>query len=162
MSVENRISIEIPTETLTLAAGLVTQLDRLLQPYVIALSGDEIQSLFKMSDKSISFVGKCIFYAKNNASYLPGFVNMPELEKDYKAVEDLFTILRPLNELVKSISDTAILAGSEAIASSVSIYNTVKQAEKMNVPGAKAVYDDLKKRFVKKTTPDEPEEPPQA
>lgn len=162
MSVENRISISIPAELLTQASGLINQLKTLFQPFVVALSGEEIQSLFKMSDKSISFVEKCIFYAKNNASYLPPFVDMPELEKDFKAVSDLFSVLRPLQELEKSLSDSAVLAGSEAIVSSAAIYNTVKQADKMNVPGAKAAYDDLKKRFVRKSPPDEPGLPPQS
>ncbi|MCK3686434.1 hypothetical protein [Maribellus sp. YY47] len=29
------------------------------------------------------------------------------------------------------------------------IYNSVKQAAQMNIPGAKAIFEDLKKRFMK-------------
>lgn len=37
--------------------------------------------------------------------------------------------------------------GSEAYIASLTIYNTVKQATKLNVPGADAIYQDLRERF---------------
>jgi hypothetical protein len=40
-----------------------------------------------------------------------------------------------------------MLAGSEAYIAALAYYNSVKQAAKMNVPGARAIYDDLSKRF---------------
>ena len=42
-----------------------------------------------------------------------------------------------------------MMAGSEAYIASLSYYNSVKMAAKLNVPGAKPIYDDLKKRFTK-------------
>jgi len=40
-----------------------------------------------------------------------------------------------------------MLAGSEAYVAALSFYNSVKQAAKLNVPEAKTIYEDLKKRF---------------
>ena len=52
-----------------------------------------------------------------------------------------------MNELYIAIEDTVILAGSEAYVAALSYYNAVKQAVKMNVAGAKVIYDDLRTRF---------------
>jgi hypothetical protein len=50
-----------------------------------------------------------------------------------------------------------MMAGSEAYVSALSYYNSVKTAAKMNVPGAKIIFEDLSKRFAKpnrKAVPD--------
>lgn len=44
-----------------------------------------------------------------------------------------------------------MLAGSEAYAAALSYYNSVKMASKLNVNGAKAIYEDLRKRFEHKS-----------
>jgi len=39
------------------------------------------------------------------------------------------------------------MAGSEAYIASLSFYNSAKDAAKRDIPGAKAVYEDLRLRF---------------
>ena len=41
------------------------------------------------------------------------------------------------------------LSGSEAYVASLAFYNSVKQAAKINIPGAKAISEDLKLRFTR-------------
>jgi hypothetical protein len=41
------------------------------------------------------------------------------------------------------------LSGSEAYVASLAFYNSVKQAARINVPGAKAIAEDLKLRFAR-------------
>jgi hypothetical protein len=48
------------------------------------------------------------------------------------------------------IDDTAMAAGSEVLDASLVFYNSTKVATAQNISGAKAVYDELKKRFVRK------------
>jgi hypothetical protein len=40
-----------------------------------------------------------------------------------------------------------MVAGSEAYQSSLIFYNSVKMAARQDIPGAKAIYEELKKRF---------------
>ncbi len=49
------------------------------------------------------------------------------------------------------LSDTITLSGSEAYTAALAYYNSVKQAAKANVPNTQPVYEDLRKRFERKT-----------
>jgi hypothetical protein len=54
-------------------------------------------------------------------------------------------------DILTEVDDMATIAGSEALSSILSYYNNVKDAAKKGVPGAKAIYDDLAKRFPGRT-----------
>ncbi|MDF1549516.1 MAG: hypothetical protein P1P88_16945 [Bacteroidales bacterium] len=45
-----------------------------------------------------------------------------------------------------------MLSGSEAYLPALAFYNYIKGATSMNVPGAKDIYEDLKKYFIKKSS----------
>jgi hypothetical protein len=45
------------------------------------------------------------------------------------------------------LSDTAMVAGSETYEASLAFYNNVKAAAAQDIPGAKAIHEDLKKRY---------------
>ena len=53
-----------------------------------------------------------------------------------------------LAQLATGIDDTVMISGGEAYNASLVFYNAVKQ----NVPGAKAVYEELQKRFPSRPT----------
>ena len=69
----------------------------------------------------------------------------------YNQLTPLFRLVMRLHD---GLDDTTMEAGAESYANSLSYYNSVKQAAKMNVPGAKAIYDDLKKRFERTASPE--------
>ncbi len=71
------------------------------------------------------------------------------LAGDMKVTEQLTPLLRTVTALNDGLDDTVMEAGGESYVNALSYYNSVKQATKMNVPGAKSIYDDLKKRFEK-------------
>ena len=100
-----------------------------------------------MGDKSIAFVEKALDYAKSNPEFAPAYLNIPELQIDLRAVQDLTAIWQLLEPLTNNVNDTEMLSGSEAFQAALAYYNSVKHAAKMNVPSAKAILDDLKKRF---------------
>jgi hypothetical protein len=52
-----------------------------------------------------------------------------------------------LQQLLQGVDDTVMIAGSEAYNQSLVFYNAVKEAARQDIPGAKAIYDDLKTRF---------------
>jgi hypothetical protein len=148
---ENRISIEIPPADLQAIKAALQQVQGLLAPYVVALTPEQRKTIPKMSDGTEPFVDKVMDYAINNSEFLPPFVSLGELEKDWNATSGLMPLLRMVDQIHDTMSDTAMLAGSEAYKGALSYYNSVKQAAKMNAPDAKAIYEDLRKRFEKKS-----------
>ena len=86
---------------------------------------------------------------------VPPYLNPEELEIDFKAFETLRQIRQVVTPTVEMLDDTMLLCGSEAYIAVLAFYNYLKGASKMNVPGAKTIYDDLSSRFpgrpVKKT-----------
>jgi hypothetical protein len=49
--------------------------------------------------------------------------------------------------LEEAIDDTEMIAGSEAYQAALVFYKSVKMAAEQDIPGAKAVYEELKTRF---------------
>ena len=69
------------------------------------------------------------------------------MKKDFDAVSELLPLLRTVDQLESNLNDTTMMAGSEAYLAALSYYNSIKMAIKMNVPGAKVIFDDMSKRF---------------
>jgi hypothetical protein len=147
MSKENTVSIQMAAADLKKIMDAFKTIESTLKPYLIALTPEERKQLPKMSDKTVPFVEKTLDYARSNPQFAPAYMSIPELKIDIEAVYTLTQIARPLDQLGEGISDTMMLAGSEAYIAALAYYNSVKQAAKMNVPGARAIYDDLSKRF---------------
>lgn len=144
---ENRISIALSAADKTNVAQAIQTITETLQPLLIALDAADKNALAKMKDKSVPFVEKIIQYAKSNPEFIPPFLNVTEMETDYKAFTELNALIRPLTQIFKNMDDTATLCGSEAYIAALAYYNSIKQAAKMNVPNAKTIYDDLSIRF---------------
>ncbi|GAB4338781.1 MAG: hypothetical protein OHK0038_17620 [Flammeovirgaceae bacterium] len=147
MAKENTVSIQINPQDLNKVISLLGEVQTILKPYLIALTPEERKELPKMSDKTTPFVEKALEYAKSNPEFAPAYLNINELSIDVKAVNDLTSIVRPVEMLNENLNDTILLSGSEAYSAALTFYNSVKQAAKMNVPNAKSIYEDLKKRF---------------
>lgn len=116
-------------------------------PFTINLTNDEKSTMLKMGDKSIPFVDKSLGYAQANANLVPPYLNVAELKKDVELVRQLDPVYRLIMQLASAIDDTYTALGSEAFTASLTFYNTVRDAAKRNVPGAAAIYEDLKERF---------------
>jgi len=162
MSTENVISIQISPEDKTAIENAIRTLEEELHPYVVALTPAQRRDLPKMKDKTLPFVEKVVEYTVTRPEFIPAFMNVPELVKDKEAFSILNTFLRLVTNIQIELDDTALLTGSEAYRQSLVYYNTVKQAAKMNVPGAKEVYDDLHKRFEHLSKEEPPATPPQS
>ena len=152
MAAENRVSVVISPEDEAAVKDALATIKTILSPHLIALTPEERQALPKMSDKSIGFVNKSVNYVSSNPEFAPPYLNAGELVKDVNAVNTLNAFLNPLEQIVTGLDDTIMAAGSEAYVASLSYYNSVKQASKVNVPNAKTIYDDLGERFPQKSS----------
>lgn len=146
-TLSNRISIQIPPKELQAALQKLEEVSATLEPFLIALTADERRQMPKMSDGNAPFVEKALRYAKKQPDLSPAYLKVEEMDIDFKAVNDLAAVLQVVTRLGSALDDTIKLAGSEAWMAALAYYNSVKMGTKLNVPGAKPVYEDLKKRF---------------
>jgi hypothetical protein len=146
-TLESIVSIQIPAKEFDAALLKLQEVQAILKPYLIALTPEERKVLPKMSDRSVPFVEKITDYVKTNPELGPMYLDTKELEIDVQSVHTLNQLARQVEKISSGLSDTMMLAGSEAYVASLAYYNSVKGAAKLNVPGAKPIYDDLKKRF---------------
>jgi hypothetical protein len=137
----------IPAEVLQAAQQKLNETFELLRPYALTLTPSERQGLLVMGDKTLSFVEKAIEFARQNPALIPSFLNMEDFAIDMNDATGLRTLLNTAKQIVQSIDDTAMVAGSEAFQAALIFYNSVKYAATQDVAGAKAVYEDLHKRF---------------
>jgi hypothetical protein len=146
MSTGNAISIEIPAADLQIVKDALATIQTTIA-YVLALTPEQRKTIPKMSDGMVPFVGKVIDYATSDPQFTPPYMDVPEMKKDFDATTALLPLLRTVDQIEDNLNDTTMLAGSEAYIAALSYYNSVKMAAKMNIPGAKAIYDDLRVRF---------------
>lgn len=151
MSTNNQISIEIPQNIVEEAQQKLQEVQKLLAPYLQALTASERQSLFKMGDKSVATVQKVESYLKTNPEFAPVYMDQAEFLKDGKVVTQLTPLSNLANQLASDLSDTTTLAGSEAMLAGLLYYGVVKEAASKGVASAKPIYDDLSQRFSRRT-----------
>lgn len=147
----NNIHIQsIPQEVLDQIKTKLEEAIALAKPYAITLTPDERKNMLKMGDKSSSFVEKALEYTKTNPEFIPPYVSISDFEADYSDSKNLIGSLSLVNQLSNVLDDTQLTAGSEAYHAALYYYGNVQQSASVNVPGAKAIYEELKKRFPNK------------
>ena len=143
----DRHSKSIPAEILSQVHELVNHAHTLLLPYVTPLTPDERRVMLKMGEKTLSFVEKAHDFAMQNPGLCPPYLDMAAFDIDFTDAHNLTTLNNITLQLHEFSDDTAMVAGSEAYQASLVFYNSVKVAAMQGVPGAKAVYEELRKRF---------------
>ncbi|WP_201301038.1 hypothetical protein [Sunxiuqinia indica] len=149
---ENKINYQLPDDVAGQAADQINQAINVLKPYLIALNSEERQSLPKMSDGTVPFVEKCLDYCNSDEQFAPPYLDVEGFKNDMDAWEKLMAVLRPVQQLMQNLDDTTTEAGSESYTAALTYYNSVKQAAKLSIPGAKTIYEDLKERFAKRSS----------
>lgn len=126
-------------------------------PFLMTLSTEERRKLFKMGDKSLAFVNNSITAAQSNPDILPASFDLQELVQDYQLATTLTELLIVVRQLSEQVDDTLLAVGSEAMSSSLTVYDYVKTATK-KTPGLKNLAEQLGDRF--KAIRSKPVKPP--
>ncbi|MGI4739878.1 MAG: hypothetical protein ACRYG7_32315 [Janthinobacterium lividum] len=143
----NEFHQDIPAPVLAEVQQHLDAIKAALAPYLISLTPDERRTMLRMADKTVAFVQKTADYATNNATFVPGFVDLAELQQDVAGVQALTPLRQQFEQLATDTDSTVMVAGSEAYANSLTIYNNIKFLAKNKQPGAQAAYEDLSVRF---------------
>ncbi len=144
---DNKHNEAIPEPVLADAQEKIRELVKMLSPYLINLTATERQNILKMGDKTLGFAAKSYDYAQANSSFVPSYLDMDAFRIDMKDATGLRVLEITLLQLVQGVDDTIMLAGSEAYNQALVFYNSVKQAARQEIPGAKAIYNELQSRF---------------
>jgi hypothetical protein len=144
---ENRHTQIIPSTVLTQAQTKIDEVKTLLAPYLLALTPTERHELPKMGEKTIAFVEKAYDFARQNPNLIPPYLDVDAFGVDFGDAHSLWTLLNTVQQLEEGIGDTEMTAGSEAYQAALVFYKSVKMAASQDIPGAKAVYEELKTRF---------------
>lgn len=144
---DNKHAQAIPDTVLTQVQTKIGEIQTLLAPYMLALTPEERRELPKMGPKTISFVEKAFDFAKQNPNLVPPYLDIDAFGTDFKDAHGLWTAHNAIRQLDEGLGDTEMAAGSEAYQFALLFYNSVKMAAAQDVPGAKAVYEELRTRF---------------
>jgi hypothetical protein len=139
--------VSIPEEVLTQVQTKVNEIKTILASCMVALTPTERQEMPKMGEKTLAFVEKAHDFAAQNPNLLPAFLDMDAFDVDFADAHGLWTLSNSVRQLYENINDTEMAAGSEAYQAALVFYNSVKVAAVQDIPGAKAVYEELKTRF---------------
>ncbi|MBW4541474.1 MAG: hypothetical protein KME43_20375 [Myxacorys chilensis ATA2-1-KO14] len=115
-------------------------------PFLVTLSADERQRLYKMGDKRLAFVQNSLSAAQSNPNILPASFDLQGFSNDYQLATDLSELLMLLTQLTEQVDDTLLAVGSEAMSSSLTVYDYIKTAAK-KTPGLKTIADQLGNLF---------------
>lgn len=144
---ENKISIQISEADELIMNNAYQTIRDTFKKYGITLSSKDRQDLPKMADGTEAFVQKALELAGKNPQFMPPFMDLPEMKKDLDAYFQIKPFVVQAKQSWDEFSDTAMEAGSEAYVQALAFYNSIKLAVKMKIPGAKAIYEELRKRF---------------
>jgi hypothetical protein len=144
MAYQNIAATLSPQDIQEIKAALQTVQKKL--PFLITLSTEERRKLVKMGDKSLAFVNNSVTAAQSNREILPATFEVEELVRDYQLATALTEVLISMQQLTEQVDDTLMAVGSEAMTSSLTVYDYVKTASK-KTPGLKTVAEQLGERF---------------
>ncbi len=153
----NRVSAELSEEQVNQTLAQIQSLSEQM-PFLIGLNTEERKTLPKIHRQNRYFVQDTVQAIREDASLLPSYINLEELNKDYALYQKLDQIRLTLEQLTQKVADTQMLAGSEAFSSALMVYKMYQMASQSGIPGARTVYERLRERFEYQPRADEADE----
>ena len=154
----NRIDEQLTSQEVTGINDFLTQLEAQFNGKLRTLTKTERITLPKMNRANVPFVKDALIAGKM-ANFLPSYFSITKLENDFTLFDQLAPILLRIAQLLEKVQDTQMLAGSEAYQTALAIYRMAQEAARNGEPGADAIVDKLKTRFLQASKPNEAEAP---
>jgi hypothetical protein len=146
MTPDNRISATMLAADITAIQTAIATIHTKL-PFLLSISNAERQEMAKLGEKSMGFDEKCGAYMASNPEFLPGFVQLAEVDKDRALRAQIMEFWPQIQTLCESLDDTLMIVNSELWMADLAFYQTVREAAKRGRAGADTIYNDLKQRF---------------
>jgi len=147
MSLNNKLSIDLPEQDVTDIDQALAVLREKLMPVLKNLTPEETRRLTKMGNKTYSFVIKTFGHCEKNPEMVPQYVDLNEFRLDIRAYEQMRQYYGFLSQLNDLLYHSMLLAGSDAYANARAAYKCLQVGKKLDIPKAGTIFDDLSARF---------------
>jgi hypothetical protein len=144
---ENNHSVTVPANIVEQAIQQLRATKTLLLPYMKSLTPEERRVILKMGEKSLTFVEKAHDFAHENPEFVPAYLDMDAFDIDFADAHGLWKLHNDAEQISQMLDDTVMSAGSESFQASLVFYHAVREAAAQDVPGAKVIYAELRKRY---------------
>ncbi len=152
---QNLVASHLTPEQWVAVDEAIVQLNRALQPLLVAVSPGTKKTMIKMGDGSEAFCRQALDVMERNTALIPRGFDLDEMRRDLQSHDSLNARLVQLTRLLEQIRDAEMALGSDVMASALEGYAVLKAVGKGE--GVEALKRMLSKRF--DTTPRKPEEP---
>lgn len=142
----NRINITATDAQITAVKTALQTIASSL-PFLTGLTTEERVALPGINVTNKAFTEDAINAGVNNASLIPSYVSVANMQNDLLLFSQLDEIIGITRQLLEKLEDTQLLAGSEAYTSALTLYKLFSSASDAGVPGSDAVVAHLKQRF---------------
>ena len=158
MSLNNsQIDITLTAEQIAAIVAAMDTLETAL-PFLVSLTADDRQRLFKLGTRSEGFVAEALSAAQQHSDYVPASVSIVQLQRDIGLRQALLPIVQRARLIYTKLNDTWMLAGADAMQSATAIYRVLRA---QRGEGLDVTLNVLKQRFEKSSSavkePTEPE-----
>lgn len=143
----NRVdTVLTPDQQITLRKAF-GEISNILSPFMQALTPEERQRIPKMNVANKSFVADAVIVLKGNPDFIPAYLEAEKVENDYRLYEQLDEFLAMAESISEKLSDTQMVAGSEAYLSALATYRLTAAASLAGINGADSANERLAARF---------------
>lgn len=150
----------LPVINITFTPVQLTAIDAALDalesnaPFRVNIPADDKNDEQAMNVTRYPFVKNVIEnYAPANPTLQPGFLPLPDAKNDLNLYDQFTPRVNRLASILESYIDTQWLAGTEGYNYFREFYAIVERAKNNNVPGADAIYNDLKRLYEEQGPP---------
>ncbi len=146
----NRISAALSTEAFAAVKTELQNVSRHLS-FLVKLSQEEVEAMYKMSEADKSFVRNCLTEMGAAADILPPYLKTDDISTDLACTDQLLELENSLSEMLINVRRNRILAGKEAYNGAAVFYRLVSAAARSGSGPAKAMHERLQKYHQNKT-----------
>ena len=157
----NRIDTTFTDAEFNNIKDAIRNIDSSLGGKTRSLTKEERKKLPKINKDNLLFVQDAALAADNARDLLPAYFSSEAMRTDTQYHLQLKELSLLLAQLQEKISDTMMLAGSEAYTSALTVYRMLQAAAKGGVSGAEPLATKLAERFKQASNAPEEDTPAQ-
>ena len=129
------------------AQSKLDELIELLEPCLVSLTASERKLLDKIGSEYMEFLELSYEMVLGSPELFPASLKASSFGEKLSSAYELWVLINKIDNLRNNISDTKTLIGNHAMENALAFYNSVKIAARRDIPGARAMYEELKPAF---------------
>lgn len=122
---ENKIDATLSKAVRDQILDLIQQI-RTLLPFLVDLTPEERQTLFKMGESGRPFVEAGLNIVEQDDSFMPRSFDKAEMREDNELYEAVLPVYMAIAPLFDAIEDTMMLIGSDLIQAGLEVYRNAR------------------------------------